>query len=856
MLTDDNAVRMVPSASESSEAESHEPGMHPSTNDGNLDEIMSLLDRIEASAGTTETGAAVAVAEAPAAAVAAVPVVATGTGTGLLNGVERIRAFGPVLAGAVPVLGVALALRLWEFSQLSPYMDESNYIVTGRTLLEQGQVYANALQWTFGSFLYPIMVGWLDAAGGLAAARSLSVIAGLVMVLAVILATVGLFKALPGSRGKARADFALGSKPVMAGLLAGLLVAVMPTAIALSRFATYDATAAAFFAVGGALFVWARREMALVKLTSAKGLSRTTLVLYALAALALFAAFLTKYVVALYLPALCILVLASSRQERKLGGLGFVAPLTVACALYYLIFSNELNSLLSFASGYKDLRTNDFLSVYVWQRLDIILLALMAYWGLRQAIRDVRPGPAILLWVGALLLLIFQFATRPDFDYWKHSIYLVILLAPMVGWLWSDWSWWDEPGNGTPRMGLLSRLSRRGLGNQPRYEAFQIGLRGTDQTERAHSYSLLAVIAVVLVALGVFVGHSDAVKLTSHWPNVSASQPQIEASVKGVKHVLVDDSALVYYMYGKVPTDRITTPFYNDYKGLSGTSAAKQAVRDQYYDLIILDGGAVAQGKQLNAEIVPVLNANSAYLRTYATALDITNLDEPHTQLIYRLLTAAEQREAASNPLKPAPLPNDTKPTAVASATPSAQAATTAKPTAVASTAAAEPTPAPTVGPRPTAIPAKPVAFPAKPAYEFEAGDQGWGGVPFQGTLEPGMAVAPSDAYKLDGHYSLRFTPNSDKKITQVGVNRTGKASKIAMYVFIPEDKADHDIQMGMYYFDEKWGWHDDGFQTKVRPGQWTQLTFKLPEGQTLQQIGLKLVGFSGSIYLSGVTID
>jgi hypothetical protein len=794
---------------------------------------------------------------------------------------EGARLLGLVLLASLPVLAIATVLRLWDLSQSqqSAYMDEASYIVTGRLLLEQGKVYANALQWTFGSFLYPVLAGWLDQQGGLILARSLSLVSNLVTVLAVIFLTLGLFKNVPKSQPQARADFALGSKPVMAALIAGLLVAVLPTAIALSQFATYDALAAGLFACGGAAFVWGRRQIELAEQTGTK---RTVLVLslFGLAALCLFAAFLTKYVVAMYFPALCLLLL-SVKQERRYGLWSFIAPLSAACLAYYLLFSTDLSALLHFGGQYQTLRSNDWLHEYVLNRPELLVLALVGYWGLRQAFRDGRISQALLLWGGVVLLVIFQLITRADYDYWKHSIYLIILLAPLAGWLWSDWSWWDEPGAHAP--GRVRRwwesLKERHATDPRRLSGllnFERHVAGDEATERPGSYSLWFTLATGLVLLGFLWSQSQALSLVKHWPSLTPALPQLEEASQNVNTILTDDSALIYYLYQRIPTDNITTPFFINYKGKSGVEAYLQAVRDQQYDLVVLDGGATQEGKNLWDKLHPALQASSAYELTFSTPLDSTNLSEKHSLEIYRLLTPEEQKDpnrakkpvvttttspsngeakTAATPVGGAGTTPENKPTAPATTAAPVTTAVAAT-TAVPSTNAAPTTPA-TATVKPTAtVPPAPV-YPAKAAYNFSNGDEGWGALPPNGgSLEPGMAVTSSEAYLLDGHPSLKFTPQLANKVYTVGVNRTGEVKKISLYVYVPADKAGGEVRVGMYYFDQKWGWHDDGFQTKVVPGQWTQLTLELPAAQSIQQFGMKLVGFSGAIYLNGVVVE
>ena len=210
----------------------------------------------------------------------------------------------------------------------------------------------------------------------------------------------------------------------------------------------------------------------------------------------------------------------------------------------------------------------------------------------------------------------------------------------------------------------------------------------------------------------------------------------------------------------------------------------------------------------------------------------------------------AEQKDQAQAQTN-APL---TSPTTTPAPTP---ATTPAPTTAQAAKAATTPAPAAATTPAVT-TPAAVVAvkYPANASFDFSKGDEGWGGVGQTDGLQPGVAVAPDDNYKLDGHTSLKFTPQTSGKLYGVGVSQPTKVSKITLYVFIPLDKADRDVQVGLFYLDQKYGWHDDGFGGKIVPGRWNQFSLSVAEDQPIQQFGLKLVGYSGSIYINGVTVE
>ena len=93
---------------------------------------------------------------------------------------------------------------------------------------------------------------------------------------------------------------------------------------------------------------------------------------------------------------------------------------------------------------------------------------------------------------------------------------------------------------------------------------------GTELTERPGSYSLVLTLAGSLIVLGLLWSAGAATKLVGHWPSVAQAGTQIETAASTAKTALVDDSGLLYYMYRKLDTDKITTPFFNNYKNLSG----------------------------------------------------------------------------------------------------------------------------------------------------------------------------------------------------------------------------------------------------------------------------------------------
>ncbi len=459
-----------------------------------------------------------------------------------------------IVLGLCGVVACAFALRILLIGRQSAYMDEATFILTGRYLIEQRAVYAGAPTWTYGSYLWSLLAGAADMAGGLQLVRLLAATCGGTMALATALTTARL---VPRAAVPLR---------WAAALCAGLIMALAPTAIAIGRFGTYDALAGAAFMSGIAVFVAARDN----------GRRRRWL----LAAGLLFLAFLAKYLVAVYLPFICLYALLSPRDRATLWRnlLWFVAPLSAACAAYFLAFREPLLALLRFSTGYADLVSPTPLREYVWQRPEVWGLAALAALGWRYA----SPFGRAMALGGAAIMLGFHALTRPDFDFWKHSIYVIFFLAPPAG-----------LAVAASLRPLLARFGRRG-------------------TVRRTALLALAVIAGNALA---FLGLARSQPLAAFYPDLTPAVGTIRATATGARTVLTDDSAVRYYLYAQLPTERVTDPFSIEYGGQRGVEGYRRAVADRYFDLIVLDGGIGPLGRRLRPALADLLARH--YVRVY-----------------------------------------------------------------------------------------------------------------------------------------------------------------------------------------------------------------------------------------------
>ncbi len=470
--------------------------------------------------------------------------------------------------GVLILVVLAFILRFSMAGLQSAYMDESSFVLTGRYLLEQHTVYAGALNWTYGSYLWSLVAGLCAMAGGLEMVRAFTTLCGVLMVLA-----TGLFAArlLPRRSG--------GERRWVAAFIASLLMAVMPTGLGLGRFGTYDSLAGAACMGGIALLIPASR----VSHTRNRRFELLA------AALLVFVAFLSKYLDAIYFPFICLALIWAGYKGRNLREqlTWFVGPLSLACLVYFLAFSRELINLLSFSTTYADLASPQPWREYVGERPEIWLLAALALIGLWQVRRN-RLVVGVCLG-GTLILAAFQALARPDFDFWKHSIYPIFFLAPLAGLSL-------EP--------LAIRLARFFSSFNLRHPA------------RRHIF-----VGLVLSVAGfglLFLSLNASQKLVNFYPNLNPSLAAIQEHTAQAKTVLTNDGALRFYLYPRIITDRVTDPFYFKYQDKEGIPAYKAAVADRYFDAVVLDKGSGPQGQQLREELAGLLG--QYYRQVYSNA--------------------------------------------------------------------------------------------------------------------------------------------------------------------------------------------------------------------------------------------
>src|SRR5262249_53485929 len=161
--------------------------------------------------------------------------------------------------------------------------------------------------------------------------------------------------------------------------------------------------------------------------------------------------------------------------------------------------------------------------VYVWSRPELWFLVGFAVTGWKVATWPAR----VIAVAGTTVIVAFQVMGRPDFDFWKHSIYLIYFLAPVAALTW-------------------------------------LRVPQTSGTWKVVAMAVPAAVAFwFLPRTEIAASH-----LVDFYPNLNPSLDAVATHANGPAEILMDDTSLRYYLYGRIPMDVQVGPFAFAYRGI------------------------------------------------------------------------------------------------------------------------------------------------------------------------------------------------------------------------------------------------------------------------------------------------
>lgn len=456
-----------------------------------------------------------------------------------------------------PLLLILLIQSIASLSlQNTAFRDEALYLWSGRQILHHwsGGPPTESFETYFSGvpYLYPVLGGFLDAHGGLEAARRFS--------LACMLATTVIVYAITRRLYSRRS-----------ALPAAAIFAAQGSVLFIDHFATYDALCLLLLALATLLAL------------------RTSTVQEPLAALdvgvALLLAVLTKYAGLLFAPV--VLFLLAWRASRTLGwkqgllrvGLALVVIAAGAAAVIFIdpdvwsgLNRTTLNRVVLGLSTRLDLVAH---CLY----LEGIPLALATYGAFAGWRRGRHLLDAVLL-RAALLAPLYHIYKAKSISLDKHVALGLFFASPLIG-------------------NALTRLTR-----------FQ--LRADNRTRRLRRLSYQTAICLLMLAFGCHQAHQEF----RGWRNSRAEVAALRNLVKPGDRILAEIVEVPrYYLQDEVAADQWSNFAWFEYTDRAGRiahgdSAYKAPVAEGYFNVVMLHSDTDAAADHL---ITPELNSDKYY---------------------------------------------------------------------------------------------------------------------------------------------------------------------------------------------------------------------------------------------------
>ena len=374
-----------------------------------------------------------------------------------------------------------------------------------------------------------------------------------------------------------------------AALLASALFGLCTPAILTSRLATHDALSVPLIVFG--VWAWIR------------ALQRGGLADWLIAAVLFFGSFLVKHPMAAFFPALCIAAILLDRR----GGFVFALALSLMVGGYALWYRDVIIALLQFVDSFDAFRapTAQLFAIYVRDRLDFWAFTTLAIIAAIRGDRRVRFA-VLLLATGALSFIAVHVGRRLDYHTWKHAVYPILFLAPAAGAALAEIGTRVSPRSFLPTMvtGLAAAAAT--------YAAGRAGLQPI---------------------------HGG---LPFQWPDTRVVADYLRQRVQAGQRVLIDDSAVRYHLRDLLPQPNIADQYWFVYQGTPAPASYANAVRDGWFDYIVLDGTTSAEAKRIYDAIKPHLAAR--YAERLRAPQPATGMDA----LVFERIDPAVTRSASS----------------------------------------------------------------------------------------------------------------------------------------------------------------------------------------------------------------
>jgi 4-amino-4-deoxy-L-arabinose transferase-like glycosyltransferase len=442
------------------------------------------------------------------------------------------------------------------------FVDEAIYATVGEEVL-RGIFWESALSWMGGSYLYPIISATINHHLGLAGIRLFSILCMLIAGLT----TSKIARQIGGRETE---------------IVALIIFLFTANTLNLGQLGTYDTLSIAFLSLGTYTAVSSRYQ---------KGLKRHLLTI--LSAIFVACAVLSKYIAVLFIPAAILLILYKNKRLHILRTLVWVSVAYLIVGTYVYL---NLESVYSFFSGtnFSEISSRGAIikEIVTYLYLLIITTPFAIVYAFKKLNHEKKTLIAI-LFIAGLMPILYHLGSSNIRSSWKHFVFTNYFWVPPSAWLITK---------------LFKNLKNQHLKNNRLNNLAQLS----------------ASVVFILVLLSIWINLGNHWRFQRSWPSANKSIEYLRTNRKPDDKIFAEASAVYkYHLFtGFEDPSSWSSTWWLSYNDQQGIDAMKQAIRDQYFDYIILNGYFTSY---INNEIiwdvsqnyVPVLQDNYVVFGKY-----------------------------------------------------------------------------------------------------------------------------------------------------------------------------------------------------------------------------------------------
>lgn len=439
-------------------------------------------------------------------------------------------------------LTVIAAYILYLGSQLdynTAFVDEAIYATVGEGILRK-IYWESAISWMGGYYIYPLISAKINHTFGLAGIRFFST---LCLVITAVMA------------GKIAGQFSSRAGEI----LTLIFFLFWSNVLDMGQMGTYDAPSLALLSVSAYCAVKSRYQE-----------TETYKIVFLISSALTFAlSVLTKYVAVLFGPALLLLIYNPQPREllRDLVNKKAVTelfiwglPIATIITVYVGIYFEPLLSFLTGGHSFQPATLGELIK-FTTESMHVILVGAIV--GSFYAViyqKGEKRWLTFALLLGGVAPIAYHLATLNIRSYWKHMVFSAFFLTPLLAWI----------------VVRFFRASRR---------------QGMDSAVASNLSQVLIAILGIAIAASLWSSFSRHWRFQRSWPSVTPSLEYLSPKRNADDKILAEASSVYKYHMFTGFEDPASWPstWYMEYKGLYGTEAMIAAIKDQYFDYVILN---------------------------------------------------------------------------------------------------------------------------------------------------------------------------------------------------------------------------------------------------------------------------